>query len=486
MNEPRKTGFDHLLLASTIAAVAWGALAFGAVYPWAYTPLAIACAATGVAAIVSRRRAGPPIGALAVTLSAVALAMAVQVMPLDASWFTRLSPAADAFLRSYEFSYQFAAGAHPLSIAPEKTTLAIALFVAFALFLIGAVRLASSTGAPSLARPLIILGTALGLFAIVQAGLFAESNGTIKKIYGFWQPRLGGSPFGSFVNRNHFAGWTMMVLPIALASICAAWEERFAAKDYRDSLSWLSTRRGAGVMFTTLAAAVMGLALLMTQSRSGMAAFAAAGLMFGGIVVSRQANGRAKIVAVAIVAMLFVGVTAWAGFDRIAGRLTDVPVTDTPHPTGRLQAWSDTVRIIRDFPWTGSGVDTYGRAMVVYQTGDRRLHFQEAHNDYLQIAAEGGALVGVPAIMAAVIFMRDVRRRFREAPRHGTSYWLRIGAVIGLVAIALQSTVEFSLQMPGNAALFAVIAALALHRSPNLRLTAGPVDSGNGRSRSRE
>jgi hypothetical protein len=46
-----------------------------------------------------------------------------------------------------------------------------------------------------------------------------------------------------------------------------------------------------------------------------------------------------------------------------------------------------------------------------------------------------------------------------------------VGAVIGLVAIGLQSIFEFSLQMPGNAALFAVLAAIALHRSPNLRLS---------------
>ncbi len=37
-------------------------------------------------------------------------------------------------------------------------------------------------------------------------------------------------------------------------------------------------------------------------------------------------------------------------------------------------------------------------------------------------------------------------------------FWL-----FGLVAISLQSIAEFSLRMPGNAALFAVIASLAIH-----------------------
>ena len=61
--------------------------------------------------------------------------------------------------------------------------------------------------------------------------------------------------------------------------------------------------------------------------------------------------------------------------------------------------------------------------------------------------------------------------RFREAPHEGTTYWARVGAVIGLLAIAVQSLFEFSLQMPGNAAMFCVLAAIAIHRSPNVRTT---------------
>jgi hypothetical protein len=38
--------------------------------------------------------------------------------------------------------------------------------------------------------------------------------------------------------------------------------------------------------------------------------------------------------------------------------------------------------------------------------------------------------------------------------------------VTGLCAIAVQSMVEFSLQMPGNAALCAVLLGIALHHDP--------------------
>ncbi len=46
------------------------------------------------------------------------------------------------------------------------------------------------------------------------------------------------------------------------------------------------------------------------------------------------------------------------------------------------------------------------------------------------------------------------------------THWIRVGATTGLIAIALQSLVEFSLQMPGNAVFAVVLLALALHETP--------------------
>ena len=64
----------------------------------------------------------------------------------------------------------------------------------------------------------------------------------------------------------------------------------------------------------------------------------------------------------------------------------------------------------------------------------------------------------------SVTFAVMVRRRFMVSD--GPAYWIRLGAVAGIVAVAVQSVVEFSLQVPGNAVLFATLCALALHRDP--------------------
>jgi O-antigen ligase len=104
--------------------------------------------------------------------------------------------------------------------------------------------------------------------------------------------------------------------------------------------------------------------------------------------------------------------------------------------------------------------------MSVYQTGSEGLAVQQTHNDYLQLAAEGGALVGLPVAAALVLLTLAIRRRFVSERDDSTTSWIRFGAATGLAAIAMQSLVEFSLQMPGNAVTFLVIAAIALHRSP--------------------
>lgn len=117
------------------------------------------------------------------------------------------------------------------------------------------------------------------------------------------------------------------------------------------------------------------------------------------------------------------------------------------------------------FAITGTGLDTFGTSMLRYQAFEMSTRTVEAHNDYLQFLAEGGLLLALPALLAILALGGEIRRRFRERADDTMTWWLRAGATTGLVAIALQETVEFSLQMPGNAALFVVVAAIAMHRT---------------------
>jgi len=121
---------------------------------------------------------------------------------------------------------------------------------------------------------------------------------------------------------------------------------------------------------------------------------------------------------------------------------------------------------------TGTGINTYQFANIVYQRHDTASFHSAAHNDYAQLAAEGGLLVVIPAAICLTQLVRVVRRRLREDRPSPAAYSLRVGAVASLAAIGLQETVDFSLQIPGNALLFAVVCGIALHaeaRTPGAR-----------------
>jgi len=460
------------LVALSIAVVAWGALAFGAVYPWAFTPLACAAGATGLTSLVILRRARPPLGALTIGLACIGVAIAIQLVPLSQPTLARISPAADAFLRRNDFTYQLG-GTHPLSIAPEKTAIGGLLFAAFALFLLGTTRLLSLVSARKVRDPLIALGLLLAFVGLAQA---ATISWDFPLIYGFWKPQAetGAHPFGPFVNPNHFAGWMLLALPLTLTAAVDALVRALRTAPIRvaHGVEWISSPQVGRLLATAGAFLVMGLSLLMTRSRAGLAAFAVAGLLLATVVARRQTTRRARTLVVGVTVLLLAATAAWAGVDVMTSKFTETKSQGSY--AARLQAWTDTRHIVQDFALIGTGLDTYGTAMMQYQSNQQLAHFQEAHNDYLQIAAEGGLLLGVPVLFTLGVFVRDVRRRFREAPKDGTTYWLRVGAVAGLVSMALQSVVEFSLQMPGNAVLFTLLAAIALHQSPNLTFASAP------------
>jgi len=255
----------------------------------------------------------------------------------------------------------------------------------------------------------------------------------------------------------------VMVLPLGLAAFFDLLLQMIdsGVLRARDRFGLVNAPQFGRLLFLAGACGVMGLSLLMTRSRSGLAAFAIGAMITGGLLLRRQAARRARIAVAASVLVLLAGTTSWAGYDTILSKFTEAQGSKSF--VSRVGAWTDTIHIAGRFPVTGSGLDTYGTAMHLYQSTMRQSHFQEAHNDFLQLSAEGGLLVGVPIVITVCIFIRDVRRRFRQGPHVGGTYCLRVGAVAGLISIALQSLFEFSLQMPGNAALFAVLASIAVH-----------------------
>jgi len=455
-----------ILVTASLALVAWGALAFGAVYPWAWQPLITGAVVIGAAAVLvaSRRGASARGAAVVWALVAVALAASLQLVPLSVSLRQAISPASENFLLAQDLAYGVSPGPRPLSLSPAMTMRGIVLIAGFSVWLAGLVRIFNLTGVARATGVIAGLGVLLALIGMIQLALLGQDVYSGMRIYGFWRPRnLLTTPFGPFVNKNHFAGWMLMAMPL-VAGYAAGLAERGMRgmrATCRDRLLWLSSRDGGRLQLVAFAFLLMGVSLMLTRSRSGLSAFLIAMLVLAIVAARRSRSMVVTLVTGGALAAFLAVIVLWAGVSvqqRFGSTNEAVAL--------RRAIWHDAARVVAAFPLTGAGLNTFGTVMYQYQTSFPDQHVQEAHNDYLQLAAEGGLLLGVPIVATLILFVRAVARRFRAGEDDTRGYWIRVGAVVGLIAIAVQSIVEFSLQMPGNAALFVVLAAIALHRAP--------------------
>jgi O-antigen ligase len=442
------------LAAACLAIAAWGVLPFGAVHDWALWPLVSAAALLGALGCAAGERTRVTL--LALAAAPLLVAVVAQLLPLPKELVQMFG--AGGFLNRYDIGIAADARAlHPLSVAPALTARAFLIVASLTTLVCGLAALFDRR--PALIRTippaLAMLAVCVAVFALAQKATF---NG---KIYWFWESqfRAAGNYYGPFINRNHFAGW--MMLPAALT---AGWlighmqgAGRRVKPGWRNRILWLSSDEAAKVLLAATAVAVMLVSVLWSMSRSGILGTTLALGLVGIASLARARNRSRKATAFGVLALLLLLAVGWRGTDTLSAWYGRTQTFEW-----RVELWKDTLPALKDFWLTGSGLNTYGVVMLLYPQTNDEVHAQQAHNDYLQFAVEGGLLVGLPALLLAGLFVREVRRRLAQ-PQDAMTWWIRMGAVAGICGMAIQSTVEFSLQIPGVAVLFAVLVAIAIH-----------------------
>jgi O-antigen ligase len=429
---------------TVVVLLAWGALSLGATRPWGYVPLIAGMAIHGAVSFAMREGANPVDRKIHFSLAMVCLAIGLQLLPLPGPFVKLISPA--MVLAAHEG----AAPSQPLSVDPGATALGLTFVAALALFFIGTARTMGAGGARRLAAGLVGLGTIMALVGIAET---ATSWPGFYRMAGLPLPP-DSTPLGPFSSKNHYAGWMLMTLALAMGYLCAIVEGAPGLP------SKTPTTR---LVLVQCALAVMALAMVQTRSRAGIAGFIVTTVIMGGLLFRRHASTRTRTLVAVPLMLLPLTAIVVTGMQPIATRFA-AETWSTAH--GRLPIWRQAATIARDFPVAGSGFNTYGRIVPRYPAADLDEPYEGAHNDFLQLAVEGGLLVGLPVLAALGIFAWETRQRFRDSIGDDATRWIRTGAVVGLLLMVAQETVDFSLQVPGNAALFAVLAAIAVHRAP--------------------
>ncbi|MCA1560695.1 MAG: O-antigen ligase family protein [Acidobacteria bacterium] len=385
----------------------------------------------------------------------------LQIIPLPRGVIARLSPAADRI--SHATALVASTDPIPLSVNPRATTLSLAIAACCVLLFFSTRRLFAQGGLRTTIRLVAVAGVLLSALAMAQ---HATGRGTL-----YWTWRMtdvGATPFGPFVNRNHFATWAMMAALLCTGYLMSHLSARGRLDHGLPFRRRLAAALDGRVLLLFAAAAVLTIAVIVSLSRSGMLGVGVAAIC--GVLLARQRAGTAARPGLLLTLVLTVGIAALLQIDpsSLGGRLagSSAAVAD------RITIWKDTVPVIIDSWLTGTGLGTFQTVMLVYQRSRLEVLFNQAHNHYLQIAAEGGLLVGVPVLLSLAAFIRAGARSLRED--HSDMFWIRCSAAAGLAGVAAQSVWEVGLTTPANAALASVLAGALLH---------APVRSGTARIR---
>ena len=201
---------------------------------------------------------------------------------------------------------------------------------------------------------------------------------------------------------------------------------------------------------------VVGLAgMLLSLSRGGIAVGLVALLIT--ILAARPVGGLRLRFAVALLVLAAAAIPLiHVGADPLVERYSG-STHDLTKSGARLAVWRDTVSIAGAFPAVGSGYGTFAMVYPVFRSAEVRLRFVHAHNDVLQLLAEGG-LLGL-ALMALVSIPVGIAMLRTLVGGKGT---LAIGFAAGLSAILLHALIDFSFHIPANAVTACVLAGALL------------------------
>jgi O-antigen ligase len=266
-----------------------------------------------------------------------------------------------------------------------------------------------------------------------------------------------GVATGTFVNRNHLAGYLELCLAVGVGFMIATLKDNPASGWRNWGRGLLEALLGAKAR-VRIGLVIMVAALVMTHSRMGNTAFFASLSIAGAIalLLSKRASRATVILLVSLIVIDLAVVGTFFGIEKVVDRIEKTSLT-----TIRRDEVNDHAAVLlADNLFTGTGAGSFYGVFPEYRQEDiGRLYFDHAHNDYLQFAIELGLIGFVPLLLAVLLcFVAALQAQWRRSDPllRGLSF----ASLMAIIALGIHSTVDFNLQIPANAATFMVILAL--------------------------
>src|SRR2546422_3969552 len=280
-------------------------------------------------------------------------------------------------------------------------------------------------------------GFAVAAFALVQS---MSSSG---KLYWLRTRRSGGWIYGPYVNHNHYAGLMEMLAPIPLV------------------FSLTRQARGPRRALAAAARAVMASTIFLSGSRGGMAAFSIQMAVLAAVLIRRR-KGRRTALALGVFLVIVIGLLAWLGGGELTSRMASIHTEARRELSGgmRMGINRDGLKMFARKPLLGWGLGVFPDVYPQYRSFYTNFFVNEAHDDYLQLLVEMGALGFATMQWFLLTLYRSAIKKLGKWPED-TNGAVALAAVLGVTGILIHSFVDFNLQIPANTALFYVLCVVA-------------------------
>ena len=280
----------------------------------------------------------------------------------------------------------------------------------------------------------MFFGFLISIFGILQHLTF---NG---KLYWFREMHYGGIPFGPYVNRNHFAGFVELILPLALVPLVLG-----------------RVRRERWPVVGLFAVVPIG-ALFLSASRGGIVSFGVELAVLALLMILRRTAGK-QLFAGATVLLLALVMVSWLGVGQLLQRFSSFQSLEATAGK-RASMRRDTWQIFLHHPFAGTGLGTLQIVYPPYESLYDGKIVNHTHNDYLEALAETGFLGGLCGAWFLGVLFGESLKRFRQ-PNNSFAGTLQLSGLVACSGFLVHSLVDFNLHIPSNALLFFLMAHLA-------------------------
>ncbi len=431
-------------------------LAFGTVEPWSYAIMEISVCSALFIYFVFLYKTNAELYKIPgiIPLCLFLLYILIQTIPLPAQIIKIISPA------SYEI--QAASSKMTISIHPRATLLEFFRYATYVVFYVLTVQILSAKKLLKKSVFVItIFGSVLAFSSILQLYLTKDMALWIRHV------PINARIIGPYICHNHYAGLMEMIFPIVLA-LFLFYKPRTNDSNIFSGFIEIFKQEKANIHILIGAGALLIItSIFLSLSRGGMISTCFGLIFFLGLSYKKKTSRKSSllIISIIIIAGFSIG---WFGWNNVYDEFSSLQTSDGSLYQERLEYWKDSKEIINDFPLTGSGFGTFSDVYPLVQTIDGEADLQHAHNDYIELLTEGGAIgfLLILSFLATLFYKTYMVFRLRK---DAYSIYIYIGSITGIISILIHSFSDFNMHIGANGLWFSFLAALAVSAA-NTRL----------------